>query len=135
MQIADLLALGLAADQRAMTFAGITAAISAILTGLAGDVPVPMIKYLSTIGALIGAGVAVYSCSPKTLHIPGHRWESWEKHLQYDDKINDVLISQMIENDQRIKLTFSSLKRFADIFMVSLFILHTIFTTVSFFAR
>ena len=135
MQIADLLALGLAADQRAMTFAGITAAISAILTGLAGNVPVPTIMYLGTIGTLIGAGVAVYSCSPKTPHISGHRWESLEGHLQDDDKIDDVLIFQMTENDQRIKLNFSSLKRSAAIVMISLFILHTIFTTVSFFAR
>ena len=80
------LELGKAADQRAMTFAGMLLAGVAILTGLTfGEEALTAQQpafVLLTVGLIVSAGLALWSARPVDWDIPGNVPESYLEDIQ-----------------------------------------------------
>ncbi|MBL4750635.1 MAG: hypothetical protein JKX71_08685 [Amylibacter sp.] len=120
IRLEDFLKLGLAADQRAMTFASLSMAIAAILASSAGGTTSPFIIYAGSISIVLGSALSMWSAKPKTFEVRGHRYEDWEDHITNSDTYEDVLKSQAKENDDRLKDNLQSLKESGQIFTFSL---------------
>lgn len=111
LQLQGLENLANNADSRAMAFAASATATFAFWITIASKLPVPICAFLGAAFALISAAIAIYSASPRLFHVLGHTWAQWKGHVEDNDEIKDVLITQAEENDNRIIDNRASLKR------------------------
>lgn len=92
-RLAAQLTLGVAADQRAMTFASFLAAIEgAIIAGLVAlkaDHVVHWALVIMAIGFAIAAVLALVAAKPVDWDLPGARPGSWEEDIQSGDSIHN----------------------------------------------
>ncbi|UWQ95477.1 hypothetical protein K3728_17680 [Rhodobacteraceae bacterium M385] len=118
------LTAALAADARAMAFAGICLAAAAVLGGLAKDAANPILLLSGAFLLGLAAFVAGFSARPIDFHMPGAKFSDLE-----DDFANDedyyLVIKQLggfadrrsVQNDQKLSLN-SRLFHFALILAV-----------------
>ncbi|KCV81018.1 hypothetical protein ATO10_14489 [Actibacterium atlanticum] len=116
VHLTELSSIASAADQRAIGFAGFSGVVATALLGFAELTPFPAISILGSFGLILGSIMAAQSTSPRSFHIPGHRWECWKEHVADNDDYYSVLISQAEENDIRITDNFASLDESASQF-------------------
>ncbi len=115
MRLQDLEAFASNADRRATAFAATSAAVAAILIANASRATWP-IAFYAVASALIFSGIlATWSQMPRKFEVRGHFWRDWAGHVETDDSLVDVLISQAKENDVRIDLNEKALVKSARI--------------------
>jgi hypothetical protein len=122
LHIEDLQALATVAETRAFHFSSSCVLIATLGVALAQVALSPFAVYVSAVGLIAAAFWALRSALPRKFHIRGHRWVHWKGHVDDDDLLQDVLISQAEENDTRIKYNFEKLEDSALHFRISLWI-------------
>ena len=88
-----------AADQRAMSVAGLTLAAAAILCGLSPSATVPIALLLGGVILVIAAGLAWYSARPVDFYMPGALYGSFDRDIAADRPAMDVIEEMGRHND------------------------------------
>ena len=97
------------ADQRAISFAGVQIAISAILCGLASGAPFPAGMYLGALVLLVSAALSWWSLLPSKLYVVGAKFSDFEEDIEMGQSMNEILSQigkhsdTMYEKNKRIR--------------------------------
>ena len=99
----------LAADARAMAFAGICLAAAAVLGGLAKDATSPILLLSGAFLLGVAAFLAGYSARPIDFHMPGARFSDLAKDIKYNTEFEKVVAQlggfadkHSIQNDEKL---------------------------------
>jgi hypothetical protein len=96
-------ASALAADARAMAFAGLALATAAILCGLAKEAYVPLALLLGSGFLVVAAALAGYSARPLDFYMPGAEFNDLNEDIEQGVEFN-LVISQLGQfNDKHTK--------------------------------
>lgn len=102
LMLEDLQATAAAGEQRAFQFATGCLLIATLAATLADQATSSLAVYSGAAG-LVGASFwSLWSVRPSHFYIRGHSWNDWKGHIDTNDLLIDVLISQAEENDLRI---------------------------------
>lgn len=102
MWLEDLEKHAASAELRTISFSATTTAIATLLVVLAANHANPGVILIGATGCVIATVIALIGALPRLFHIRGHKWEDWKDHVTDGDTLDDVLISQAEENDDRI---------------------------------
>ncbi|NVO56032.1 hypothetical protein HW561_09555 [Rhodobacteraceae bacterium B1Z28] len=84
----------LAADGRAMGFAGLSVAAAAVLCGLATDAHAPIALIVGAVFLVIAAGLSAYSARPVDFYSPGAQFndlgDDMEKNIDYSAVLKEL---------------------------------------------
>lgn len=111
------------ADRRAAILIAGSIAFSGFLWTSTEQLDGDAYMFIASALSLLAAGFAVLSLIPKKFHVCGHYWRDWKGHLEDNDKLIDVLISQAAENDERIIFNEVRLSSSARKAKISMFLL------------
>jgi hypothetical protein len=79
------------ADARAMSYAGLCFASSALLLGLAKDSYLPIAMIIGGLTFILAAGIASYSARPIVFHMPGACYSDIAEDIEKKVAVEDVL--------------------------------------------
>ena len=115
----------LAADQRAMSVAGLTLAAAAILCGLSPNAVAPSALLLGSVLLIISAGMAWYSARPVDFFMPGSHFRAFDSDIASERSPVDVLTEMGKNNDAAIDandtLLTSNARTLGRSFLVAIF--------------
>ena len=105
------LTAGLAADQRALVFAGLLGVAAAalasgavsILADAEQSVGVGIISLITSVGLLLGMGLAIFAARPAAWYFPGGTPKSWESDIA-SGKDQETRLQELVKDyDERIE--------------------------------
>lgn len=112
----------LAADQRAMSVAGLGMAAAAILCGLAPSAGVPLALLFGSVFLLTTTGLAWFSARPVDFFMPGASYRDFDADLKNGKPAVEVLDEMGRNNDKSSDKNEQTLKRNAQIIGAALYV-------------
>lgn len=106
-----LLTSAIAADQRAVSIAGLTATAAAVLGGFASAAAVPCAMLLGAFCLVIAALFAWYSARPQQFYAPGAEFADLAEDIEHGRPLEDVLTQLGGFNDKHCRDNLREMKR------------------------
>jgi hypothetical protein len=92
-----------AIENKIHRFAAFTIGFMVFVASNANSFPDPTIVWFYVVMCVAVSLFCMSAMMPRKFHVKGHFWHSWKGHLEDEDALIDVLISQAQENDVRIE--------------------------------
>jgi hypothetical protein len=90
-KLASQASAAIGADARAMSYAGLCFASSALLLGLAKESYLPIAMIIGGLAFVLAAGIASYSARPVVFHMPGACYSDVAEDIEHKVAIEEVL--------------------------------------------
>jgi hypothetical protein len=117
LHLADLQGAAASAEARAFNFSSSCILIATLFVAFADRLPNAPTLVLASAVLVMCSIWTLWTVLPRQSHIRGHYWTYWAGHVEDDDPLDRVRISQAEENDQRIEYNIQTLERSAKGFM------------------
>lgn len=118
-KLASQASSAIGADARAMSYAGLCFASSALLLGLANDAYSPVAMVIGGVAFVVSAGIASYSARPILFYMPGACLSDVQEDIDTDREVGDVLLQLSDYAETHISKNRTTLSDNADLLNLS----------------